>query len=65
MCGCSTIPAAQPARQQLYQGEIAMILSWSSDFIAQRVAGEAIDVVWNGGFYFSPSVGIAKGLAVS
>lgn len=53
--------AAQPARQQLYQGEIAMILSWSSDFIAQRVAGEPIDVVWNGGFYFSPSVGIAKG----
>lgn len=53
--------AAQPARQQLYQGEIAMILSWSSDFIAQKVAGQPIDVVWNGGFYFSPSVGIAKG----
>ncbi|MFN6977196.1 MAG: extracellular solute-binding protein [Gemmobacter sp.] len=53
--------AAQPARQQLYQGEIAMILSWSSDFIAQKVAGEPIDVIWDGGFYFSPSVGIAKG----
>ena len=55
--------AAQPARQQLYQGEIAMILSWSSDFIAQKVAGKPIDVIWNGGFYFSPSVGIAKGSA--
>lgn len=53
--------AAQPARQQLYQGEIAMILSWSSDFIAQKVAKRPIDVIWNGGFYFSPSVGIAKG----
>ena len=53
--------SAQPARQQLYQGEIAMILSWSSDFIAQKVAGQPIDVIWNGGFYFSPSVGIAKG----
>jgi putative spermidine/putrescine transport system substrate-binding protein len=52
--------AAQPARQQLYQGEIAMILSWSSDFIAQKVANRPIDVIWNGGFYFSPSVGIAK-----
>lgn len=53
--------AAQPARQQLYQGEIAMILSWSADFIAQKVAGKPIDVIWNGGFYFSPLVGIAKG----
>jgi putative spermidine/putrescine transport system substrate-binding protein len=53
--------AAQPARQQLYQGEIAMILSWSSDFIAQKVAKRPIDVIWNGGFYFSPLVGIAKG----
>jgi len=53
--------AAQPMRQMLYQGDIAMTLSWSADFIAQRVAGRPIDVVWNGGFYFSPSVGIAKG----
>lgn len=53
--------AAQPARQSLYQGDLAMMLSWSSDFIAQKVAGKPIDVIWNGGFYFSPSVGIAKG----
>jgi len=53
--------AAQPMRQMLYQGDIAMTLSWSADFIAQRVAGRPIDVIWNGGFYFSPSVGIAKG----
>jgi putative spermidine/putrescine transport system substrate-binding protein len=53
--------AAQPMRQMLYQGDIAMTLSWSADFIAQKVAGRPIDVVWNGGFYFSPSVGIAKG----
>lgn len=53
--------AAQPVRQMLYQGDIAMVLSWSSDFIAQKVAGKPIDVIWNGGFYFSPSVGIAKG----
>lgn len=53
--------AAQPARQALYQGDIAMMLSWSSDFIAQKVASKPIDVIWNGGFYFSPSVGIAKG----
>ncbi len=59
-----TTSAAQAARQQLYQGEIAMILSWSSDFIAQKAAGEPIDVIWNGGFYFSPSVGIAKGSPV-
>lgn len=52
---------AQPMRQMLYQGDIAMTLSWSSDFIAQKVAGKPIDVIWNGGFYFSPSVGIAKG----
>ncbi len=53
--------AAQPMRQMLYQGDLAMTLSWSSDFIAQKVAGKPIDVIWNGGFYFSPSVGIAKG----
>ena len=53
--------AAQPARQALYQGDIAMMLSWSADFIAQKIASKPIDVVWNGGFYFSPSVGIAKG----
>lgn len=53
--------AAQPMRQMLYQGDIAMTLSWSADFIAQKVAGRPIDVIWNGGFYFSPSVGIAKG----
>jgi len=53
--------AAQPARQSLYQGDLAMMLSWSADFIAQKVAGKPIDVIWNGGFYFSPSVGIAKG----
>ena len=52
---------AQPARQALYQGDLAMMLSWSSDFIAQKVAGKPIDIIWNGGFYFSPSVGIAKG----
>jgi putative spermidine/putrescine transport system substrate-binding protein len=53
--------AAQPMRQMLYQGDLAMTLSWSADFIAQKVAGKPIDVIWNGGFYFSPSVGIAKG----
>jgi putative spermidine/putrescine transport system substrate-binding protein len=53
--------AAQPMRQMLYQGDIAMTLSWSADFIAQRAAGRPIDVIWNGGFYFSPSVGIARG----
>lgn len=52
---------AQPMRQMLYQGDLAMTLSWSSDFIAQKVASKPIDVIWNGGFYFSPSVGIAKG----
>ena len=53
--------AAQPVRQMLFQGEIAMVLSWSADFIAQKQAGRPIDVIWNGGFYFCPSVGIAKG----
>jgi len=53
--------AAQPMRQMLYQGDIVMTLSWSADFIAQKNAGRPIDVIWNGGFYFSPSVGIAKG----
>lgn len=53
--------AAQPMRQMLYQGDIVMTLSWSADFIAQKAAGRPIDVIWNGGFYFSPSVGIAKG----
>lgn len=53
--------AAQPMRQMLYQGDLAMTLSWSADFIAQKGAGRPIDVIWNGGFYFSPSVGIARG----
>lgn len=53
--------SAQPVRQMLYQGEVAMVLSWSADFIAQKKAGRPIDVVWNQGFYFSPLVGIAKG----
>ena len=53
--------AAQPVRQMLFQGDIAMVLSWSADFIAQKQAGRPIDVIWDGGFYFSPSVGIAKG----
>jgi len=53
--------AAQPARQSLYQGDLAMMFSWSADFIAQKAAAKPIDVIWNGGFYFSPSVGIAKG----
>jgi putative spermidine/putrescine transport system substrate-binding protein len=53
--------AALPARQMLFQGDLAMMFSWSADFIAQKQAGRPIDVVWNGGFYFSPSVGIARG----
>lgn len=53
--------AALPARQQLFQGDLAMMFSWSADFIAQKQAGRPIDVMWNGGFYFSPSVGIARG----
>lgn len=53
--------AALPARQMLFQGDLAMMFSWSADFIAQKQAGRPVDVIWNGGFYFSPSVGIAKG----
>lgn len=53
--------AAQPMRQMLYQGDLVMTLSWSADFIAQKAAGRPIDVIWQGGFYFSPSVGIARG----
>ncbi len=55
--------AAQPVRQMLYQNEVAMVLTWSTDFIAANRAGRPVNVVWNQGFYFSPLVGIAKGSA--
>lgn len=53
--------ASQPVRQALYQGELAMVLTWSTDFVAAHKAGRPVNVIWNQGFYFSPSVGIAKG----
>ena len=55
--------AAQPIRQALYQNEIAMVLTWSTDFITAKNSGRPVDVVWNQSFYFSPCVGIAKGSA--
>lgn len=53
--------ATEQVEQMLYQGDVSMVLTWSSDFIAARNAGKPVDVVWNEGFYFSPAVGIAKG----
>jgi putative spermidine/putrescine transport system substrate-binding protein len=47
--------------QMLSQGEISMVLTWSTDSVRKHLAGEPIDVIHNQGFYFSPAVGIAKG----
>jgi putative spermidine/putrescine transport system substrate-binding protein len=49
------------AEQMLYQGDISMVLTWATDFIAARNQGKPVDVIYNQGFYFSPAVGIAKG----
>lgn len=53
--------SSQNVRQMLLQNELSMVFTWSTDFIAAKLAGRPIDVIYNGGFYFSPSVGIAKG----
>jgi putative spermidine/putrescine transport system substrate-binding protein len=47
--------------QMLEQGEITMVLTWSTDSVAAHLAGKPVNVVYNQGFYFSPLVGIAKG----
>jgi putative spermidine/putrescine transport system substrate-binding protein len=53
--------SSQQVEQMLFQNEVSMVLTWSTDFIAAHLAGKPINVVYNQGFYFSPSVGIAKG----
>lgn len=53
--------SSQQVQQMLYQGEISMVLTWATDFIAARNSGKPVDVIYNQGFYFSPAVGIAKG----
>jgi putative spermidine/putrescine transport system substrate-binding protein len=53
--------SSEQVQQMLFQNEISMVLTWSTDFIAAHLAGKPINVVYNQGFYFSPSVGIAKG----
>ncbi len=52
--------ASDQVAQMLYQNEISMVLTWSTDFIAAHLAGKPVNVVYNQGFYFSPAVGIAK-----
>lgn len=47
--------------QMLSQGEISMVLTWSTDSVRKHLAGEPINVIHNQGFWFSPAVGIAKG----
>ena len=49
------------AKQMLFQGDVDMMLTWATDFIAARNQGQPYDVIYNQGFYFSPAVGIAKG----
>ena len=50
-----------PVDQMLSQGEISMVLTWSTDSVRKHLAGEPINVIHNQGFWFSPAVGIAKG----
>src|SRR5262245_12500580 len=52
---------AESLRQMVFQGEINMALSWSTDFIRAKLDGKPVDVIYDQGFYFSPAVGIAKG----
>jgi putative spermidine/putrescine transport system substrate-binding protein len=47
--------------QMLSQGEVSMVLTWSTDSVRKHLAGEPINVIHNQGFWFSPAVGIAKG----
>jgi putative spermidine/putrescine transport system substrate-binding protein len=53
--------SSEQAKQLLMQNEVSMMLTWSTDFIAEHLAGKPVNVIYNQGFYFSPSVGIAKG----
>jgi putative spermidine/putrescine transport system substrate-binding protein len=53
--------SSEQVQQMLTQGDISMVLTWSTDFIRQHLAGEPVNVIYNQGFYFSPAVGIAKG----
>jgi len=49
------------AGQMIHQKDVTMVLTWSSLFLAQKAAGEPVRQVWQGGFYFSPAMGIVKG----
>jgi putative spermidine/putrescine transport system substrate-binding protein len=53
--------SSEQVQQMLFQGEISMVLTWATDFVIARNEGKPVDVVYDQGFYFSPSVGIAKG----
>jgi putative spermidine/putrescine transport system substrate-binding protein len=52
--------SSEQVQQMLMQGDVSMVLTWSTDFIRKHLAGEPVDVINDGGFYFSPAVGIAK-----
>jgi putative spermidine/putrescine transport system substrate-binding protein len=49
--------SSEQVQQMLYQNEISMVLTWSTDFIAAKTEGKPVDVIYNQGFYFSPAVG--------
>lgn len=53
--------SSEQVQQMVSQGEVSMVLTWATDFIRMHLAGEPVNVIYDGGFYFSPAVGIAKG----